>query len=1140
MRHLDNIKKMKKLILVLLFLIPVIGYAQSTGSQLTTQAQVIRDETEAGANTKTRIYNMFKAIIDSKYNLTDHDSDDITEGVTNKFITQAELDKLAGIESGATGDQTGIEIIASIDGEIGTSWKSGLTEEEVEDIVNGLMVGGTGITATYDDVANTLTLSIDYTDLDTRYYTESEVDVITGQLAPIARAIPSGGSSGQVLKKSSSTDYDVVWGSDNTGGGGGGSAALGVVHIDGDTTINGWDLQSNTRYVGSNGAVITVNNLVNQGGMVINGDSNIVIENVIIDLNTDNDVGAGNGDANNFATCITIRDAKNIRILNSQFINSNRANADPDWTLHAIEAQNTDVLHVVNNRSYGCQFKLDGAAGSLTNVLFDNNYVKECTQMGVSFVVQPAGANVELRNINITNNIFEDIDNHAIYGGNDNGAGAYTGTVVMENINITGNQIKGLAYLSSSQQSKGILMNITKDTRFLNISENHIIGQAANTSVQGININTASQDASSNLKGYGITVSNNKIYDTGSFSVFLTDVGNFQLKDNFIEDGRGIRLLNCADGQVFGNIAGASVEAMFRFDTSDNIISDKPYADDAAALADGLSNGDFYFKSGAGYVAIGGSLASTLTQEQVEDFTGGQFNHLNHTNVTATYDDASGEVRLTADVSAAPSGDSYIDQIWQTPAQYEDTLGVTLGALSQTNTNYVTVDEIIGQPGFADLAALKTFFDDVPEVTSATAVTDLDRGGTGDAQGVSLDYAVLRQMFENSYNFVFPAQVNYKISHDLSIKEGGVYRGAVNRDDVNATKFSQVAGCDCNIFASKNIVENNTNWHLSGGIYDISFEGDTLTNSAGSGVWIKNMGENYAVYNIRSNRFPEHGIRVSGKYAPVQIWQPSVHGNKIDGVHFEADSLENSEKEIVIYGPTGDNNGNALIGIDASYTRTTVINPKAEGSSKYMIDINKGSGTRLLVIGGAWGAYDKFTASNCTICESVINLNYTYPESGFNNPVVRVMNFGFDDIPHALINQVTADTFDINNNETYLDWVYTRWADNIVPFSQYETGLPFYGAWEGLDGGSAYQFRNGRVYTHESTSTMYFNNYTDWQMDSKVVVYVTAASQPSLSFTGTVPGPGTAYYSGETFIPNQKQRWTITYGGDGEYFVNIQ
>jgi hypothetical protein len=38
------------------------------------------------------------------------------------------------------------------------------------------------------------------------------------------------------------------------------------------------------------------------------------------------------------------------------------------------------------------------------------------------------------------------------------------------------------------------------------------------------------------------------------------------------------------------------------------------------------------------------------TNEEIEDVVGAQFNHANHTNITATYDDVSGEVRLTGSV----------------------------------------------------------------------------------------------------------------------------------------------------------------------------------------------------------------------------------------------------------------------------------------------------------------------------------------------------------------------------------------------------------------------------------------------------------------------------------------------------------
>ena len=43
----------------------------------------------------------FEDLIDSNFNLTDNDSDDITEGATNLFLTSAERSKLSGVEASA-------------------------------------------------------------------------------------------------------------------------------------------------------------------------------------------------------------------------------------------------------------------------------------------------------------------------------------------------------------------------------------------------------------------------------------------------------------------------------------------------------------------------------------------------------------------------------------------------------------------------------------------------------------------------------------------------------------------------------------------------------------------------------------------------------------------------------------------------------------------------------------------------------------------------------------------------------------------------------------------------------------------------------------------------------------------------------
>jgi len=62
---------MKKILSIFFSLISVLAIAQSTDTQLTTQANVIRNETQPAANTPLRVGNMFRALIDSKKNLDD-------------------------------------------------------------------------------------------------------------------------------------------------------------------------------------------------------------------------------------------------------------------------------------------------------------------------------------------------------------------------------------------------------------------------------------------------------------------------------------------------------------------------------------------------------------------------------------------------------------------------------------------------------------------------------------------------------------------------------------------------------------------------------------------------------------------------------------------------------------------------------------------------------------------------------------------------------------------------------------------------------------------------------------------------------------------------------------------------------------
>ncbi len=75
----------------------------------------------------------------------DYTADDVTETVLGKIMTASERAKLAGIEEGATGDQTGYEIVSLIDTQLGgTSWQGG-----------GAMTGADIVAAINAELGNT-------------------------------------------------------------------------------------------------------------------------------------------------------------------------------------------------------------------------------------------------------------------------------------------------------------------------------------------------------------------------------------------------------------------------------------------------------------------------------------------------------------------------------------------------------------------------------------------------------------------------------------------------------------------------------------------------------------------------------------------------------------------------------------------------------------------------------------------------------------------------------------------------------------------------------------------------------------------------------------------------------------------------
>ena len=98
---------------------------------------------------------------------TDNGTTTRTISVTNEF-TQAERDKLNLIEDEATADQTGPEIVALVNAELGgTNWQSDTntqrSDQEIRDIISAAIVGGVGITVTKSPSTFTFDLDNEFT-----------------------------------------------------------------------------------------------------------------------------------------------------------------------------------------------------------------------------------------------------------------------------------------------------------------------------------------------------------------------------------------------------------------------------------------------------------------------------------------------------------------------------------------------------------------------------------------------------------------------------------------------------------------------------------------------------------------------------------------------------------------------------------------------------------------------------------------------------------------------------------------------------------------------------------------------------------------------------------------------------------------
>jgi hypothetical protein len=87
-------------------------------------------------------------------------ADTITDGTTNKTYTATEKTKLAGVAAGATANDTDANLKNRAN-HTGTQTSASISDfaEAVQDVVGAFFISGSGTTVTYDDAANTVTIT---------------------------------------------------------------------------------------------------------------------------------------------------------------------------------------------------------------------------------------------------------------------------------------------------------------------------------------------------------------------------------------------------------------------------------------------------------------------------------------------------------------------------------------------------------------------------------------------------------------------------------------------------------------------------------------------------------------------------------------------------------------------------------------------------------------------------------------------------------------------------------------------------------------------------------------------------------------------------------------------------------------------
>tara|TARA_B100000579_G_scaffold29773_1_gene20855 strand:- start:2853 stop:7121 length:4269 start_codon:yes stop_codon:yes gene_type:complete len=623
-------------------------------------------------------------------------------GLTQNNFTDALKNKLDGIESGASGDQTAGEIRTLLD----AASDSNILTDALLNKLNGIAAA-----------ANNYSITNDLLDED-NMSSDSAVKVPSQQSVKAyvdANSSDTTYSAGNGLTLSGTTFSVSAVALTTVQTAGSQSAQLALTTQEGDVVVRTDENKTYVRNSGSAGSMADFTLLATPTDSVlsVNGQTGAItsshIRTAVGDASDSNiftdalkskldgiassatNVTNTNQLTNGAGFITAVRSVESVQDIVGDMLSSNTESGitvtyqDADGTIDFSVASQTD-----NNFTTALKNKLDGIASGATNVTNNNQltngagYVTQNTQLSTEQVQDIIGAMVSSNtetNISVTYDDtngklnFASTDTNTTYSVGDGGLTQKNFTTTLKS------KLDGIAAGATNVTNNNQLTNgagyVTSNTQLSNEQVQDIVGAMFSGNSES-NITVTYQDSDGTID----LAATNTTYSVGD--------GGLTQK-NFTTT-----LKNKLDGIAAGATATSAPYYTSAISVGDGGLTQKNFTTTLKNKLDGIAAGatnvtnNNQLTNGAGYVTS--DTNTQLSNEQVQDIVGAMVSSNSESNISVTYDDTNGKLNFAStDTNTTYSvGDGGLTQKNFTTTLKNKLDGIASGATNVTNNNQLT------------------------------------------------------------------------------------------------------------------------------------------------------------------------------------------------------------------------------------------------------------------------------------------------------------------------------------------------------------------------------------------------------------------------------------------------------------------